>query len=64
MPSRLSPLLPLPLLLALAACHGPGAAEYTKREAPTQIHVDRAVSQLQVAFARGSSRLEIGRAHV
>jgi pilus assembly protein CpaD len=57
--SRLFPLT-LPLLLAVAACHGPGAAEYTKREAPAQLHVDRAVSQLQFAFARGSTRLAPG----
>ena len=54
--------LALPLLLAVAGCHGPGAAEYTKTEAPTQLHVDRAVSQLQLAFARGSSRLSPGEA--
>jgi pilus assembly protein CpaD len=50
----------LPLLpLALAAC-APGAAEYTKSEAPAQLKVDRAVYQVQLAFARGSYRLGPG----
>jgi pilus assembly protein CpaD len=50
----------LPLLpLALAAC-APGAAEYTKSEAPAQLKVDRAVYQVQLAFARNSYRLAPG----
>lgn len=58
MGTRLFPVA-LPLLFAMAAC-APGAAEYTKTEAPTQLRIDRAVSQIQLAFARGSYRLAPG----
>lgn len=49
----------LPALLALAACV-PGAAEYSKNEAPNQLRVDRAESQVELAFAPGSARLAAG----
>jgi pilus assembly protein CpaD len=52
---------PLALALALAAC-APGAAEYTKIEAPNRIQVDGATSQLALAFAPGSARLGVGEA--
>jgi pilus assembly protein CpaD len=62
MKPRLFPLATaLPLLLGLAAC-APGAAEYTKSEAPAQLKVDRAVTQIRLAFAPGSSRLAWGEA--
>src|SRR5579863_6353237 len=53
--------LAIPAMLALAACR-PGAAEYTKAEAPKLLRVDSASSQLNVAFAAGSSQLAPGEA--
>jgi len=44
------------LPLAVAAC-APLAAEYTKSEAPAQLKVDRAVTQVQLAFVRNSAQL-------
>lgn len=52
---------PLAFALALAAC-APGAAEYTKSEAPNRLQVDGATSQLALAFAPGSARLSAGEA--
>jgi pilus assembly protein CpaD len=52
---------PLALALTLAAC-APGAAEYTKSEAPNRLQVDGATSQLALAFAPGSARLGAGEA--
>jgi pilus assembly protein CpaD len=52
---------PLAIALALAAC-APGAAEYTKSEAPNRLEVDGATSQLALAFAPGSARLTAGEA--
>src|SRR5689334_8034750 len=49
-------LLAVPLLLALAACQ-PGAAEYTGAEAPKQLTLDNAGTQLPLAFAAGSAQL-------
>jgi pilus assembly protein CpaD len=49
-------LYPLAIALTLAAC-APGAAEYTKSEAPNRLQVDGATSELAVAFAPGSARL-------
>src|SRR5271167_2447144 len=43
-------------LLTVAGCV-PGVAEYSKSEAPTQLHVQGATSELAVAFAPGSARL-------
>ena len=54
-------LYPLAIALALAAC-APGAAEYTKSEAPNRLQVDGATSELAVAFAPGSARLGTGEA--
>jgi pilus assembly protein CpaD len=47
---------PLALVLALAAC-APGAAEYTKSEAPDRLQVTGSTSTVEVAFAPGSDRL-------
>jgi pilus assembly protein CpaD len=47
---------PLAIALALAAC-APGAAEYTKAEAPNKLQVQGATSTVEVAFFPGSSRL-------
>ncbi len=52
---------PIAFALALAAC-APGAAEYTKSEAPNRLQVDGATSQLALAFAPGSARLGAGEA--
>jgi pilus assembly protein CpaD len=52
---------PLAIALALAAC-APGAAEYSKSEAPNRLQVDGATSQLALAFAPGSARLGAGEA--
>lgn len=46
----------LAIALALAAC-APGAAEYTKSEAPNRLQVEGATSTVAVAFAPGSGRL-------
>jgi pilus assembly protein CpaD len=46
----------LAIALALAGC-APGAAEYTKAEAPDQLQIDGATSTVAIAFAPGSSRL-------
>ncbi|HEY1258126.1 MAG TPA: CpaD family pilus assembly lipoprotein [Stellaceae bacterium] len=59
---RVCPIV-LPALLALAACV-PGAAEYSKTEAPNRLRVDAAESRVELAFAPGSARLsaaEVGR---
>lgn len=48
--------LAFPVAVALAACQ-PGAAEYTKTEAPTDLRVDNATTQVSLAFPRGSWRL-------
>jgi len=48
--------LAIPVVLALAACR-PGAAEYTDAEAPKQLQIDRAGSQLSLAFPAGSAQL-------
>src|ERR1700758_1557653 len=47
---------PLAMTLALAAC-APGAAEYSKAEAPNRLQVEGGASTVTVAFAPGSSRL-------
>ena len=47
-------LLAIPAMLALAACR-PGAAEYTAAEAPKQLRIDSATSQVNVTFAAGSN---------
>jgi pilus assembly protein CpaD len=47
---------PFTLALALAAC-APGAAEYTKSEAPNRLQVEGSTSAVQIAFAPGSDRL-------
>jgi pilus assembly protein CpaD len=52
-------LLAIPVMLALAACR-PGAAEYTEAEAPKTLEVDRAASQISLAFAAGSDQLAAG----
>ncbi len=49
------------LLLALAACV-PGAAEYTRSEAPNQLRIEGSASQVALAFAAGSDRLAAGQA--
>ncbi len=49
------------LLPVLAAC-APGAAEYTKSEAPNRLRVDGATRELALAFAPGSDRLGAGEA--
>jgi pilus assembly protein CpaD len=49
------------LLLALAACV-PGAAEYTKTEAPTALRVDGSHNLVMLMFAPGSDRLAAGQA--
>jgi pilus assembly protein CpaD len=46
-------------LLALAACV-PGVAEYTQAEAPNQLRVDGAESEITLAFYGGSDRLASG----
>lgn len=46
-------------LLAFAGC-APGNAEYSKSEAPAQLRVDGATSELAFAFAPGSARLSAG----
>ncbi len=48
-------------LLALTACV-PGVAEYTQAEAPNQLRVDGAESEVQLAFYGGSDRLAAGEA--
>ena len=52
----------LTILLALAAC-APGAAEYTKAEAPNRLQVEGATSTLEVAFVSGSARFANGAAN-
>ncbi len=47
---------PLAIALAVAGC-APGAAEYTKAEAPNRLQVAGATSTVEVAFAPGSARL-------
>jgi len=47
---------PLAFALALAAC-APGAAEYTKSEAPNRLQVTGSTSTVELAFAPGSDRL-------
>ena len=47
---------PLAIALALAAC-APGAAEYTKAEAPNRLQVEGSTSAVQLAFAPGSARI-------
>ncbi len=47
---------PLAFALALAGC-APGAAEYTKSEAPNRLQVEGSTSAVQIAFAPGSDRL-------
>jgi pilus assembly protein CpaD len=46
----------LAIALALAGC-APGAAEYTKVEAPDRLQVEGGATTVAVAFAPGSSRL-------
>lgn len=60
MSKRMFSIAVLPLL-GLAACM-PGAAEYSKSEAPTQLRVDRVQDRVEVAFAPGSARLSAGEA--
>ncbi len=55
MQTRLYPTT-IALMLALAGCV-PGAAEYSRSEAPNQLEVDGARSEIQLAFAAGSDRL-------
>jgi pilus assembly protein CpaD len=52
---------PFTVLLTLAAC-SPGAAEYTKAEAPNRLQVEGATSTVELAFAPGSARLAGGAA--
>ncbi|MGC2413790.1 MAG: CpaD family pilus assembly lipoprotein [Stellaceae bacterium] len=52
-------LLAIPVMLALAACR-PGAAEYTASEAPKQLRLDSAATQVNLAFAPGSAQLGPG----
>jgi pilus assembly protein CpaD len=52
---------PLALILALAAC-APGAAEYTKAEAPNRLQVAGAANTVELAFAPRSDRLAAGAA--
>lgn len=54
-------LLAIPVMLALAACR-PGAAEYTASEAPKQLRLDSAVTQVNLVFAPGSAQLSRGEA--
>jgi pilus assembly protein CpaD len=51
----------LTMLLALAAC-APGAAEYTKAEAPNRLQVEGATSTVALAFSPGSARFAGGAA--
>jgi pilus biogenesis lipoprotein CpaD len=51
----------LAFLLALTAC-APGAAEYTKAEAPNRLQVEGATSTVALAFSPGSARLGGGAA--
>ena len=60
MQTRLYPIA-LTLVLALAACV-PGAAEYTKTEAPNELRIQGSDSQVALAFAAGSARLAAGQA--
>jgi pilus assembly protein CpaD len=46
----------LAIALAMAGC-APGAAEYTKAEAPARLQVEGGATTVAVAFAPGSSRL-------
>jgi pilus assembly protein CpaD len=43
--------------LALAGCYPPLTAEWTEAEAPKQLGIDKAASQLNLRFAGGSDRL-------
>ena len=57
MKRRLYPLaIPALLILALGACR-PGAAEFSHAEAPNQLVVADASTQLNVRFIPGSARL-------
>ncbi len=47
---------PLALALAFAGC-APGAAEYTKSEAPNQLQVEGSTNAVELGFAAGSDRL-------
>ena len=47
---------PLAVALTLAAC-APGAAEYTKSEAPNRLQVEGATSAVEIAFVPGAARL-------
>jgi pilus assembly protein CpaD len=47
---------PLAIVLAVAGC-APGAAEYTKAEAPNRLQVEGGTTAVAVAFAPGSGRL-------
>jgi pilus assembly protein CpaD len=47
---------PFAIALALAAC-APGAAEYTKSEAPNRLQVAGSTSTVALAFAPGSARI-------
>ena len=47
---------PLAIALAVAGC-APGAAEYTKSEAPNRLQVEGSTRAVEVAFAPGSTRL-------
>jgi Pilus biogenesis CpaD protein (pilus_cpaD) len=49
-------LYPIAIALAVTAC-APGAAEYTKSEAPNRLQVEGSTSAVQLAFAPGSDRL-------
>ena len=52
-------LLAIPAILSLTACQ-PMSAEYTEAEAPKLLQVDRAASQISLAFAAGSDQLAAG----
>lgn len=60
MKMRLYPIT-VALTLALVGCV-PGVAEYSQSEAPKQIRVDGAETQVQLTFAAGSDRLAMGEA--
>lgn len=47
----------LTIVLTLAAC-APGAAEYTKSEAPNRVQVQGSTSSVELPFAPGSTRLD------
>ena len=57
MKPRLYPIA-IPLIVGLAAC----ATDYSKSEAPNNLHVDGAETRIDLAFVPGSARLSAGEA--